>query len=138
VTDYGKLIEEAREYVDALQGGENSNWMRLVALADLLADAVEALTAACEDLIKIAQEANDDCKTLLSERVIQLDSMTEEWGWKHDQGFVACRNETDARRRYVEGVARDERRQYQARGKNRVIRRLVSPWVEVEGDKSNE
>ncbi len=40
-----ELIAEAREYADAIQGGENENWMRLVTHVDALADALAASAA---------------------------------------------------------------------------------------------
>jgi hypothetical protein len=45
MTDYNKLVRDAREYSDALAGGEDRNWIRLVELANRLADAVEAAMA---------------------------------------------------------------------------------------------
>ena len=44
-----ELIAEAREYADAISGGENENWMRLVGVVEKLADALEAVTVSTEN-----------------------------------------------------------------------------------------
>jgi hypothetical protein len=122
-TDYGKLIGEAREYVDALQGGENSNWMRLVALADLLADAVEALVAdMAED-----RRALNDAIDVANRNKIDADALRVQSDRAHDVLNTASW-------RAPEGTFLGELLAPYRRSEHLLGR----PAVEVEGDKSNE
>lgn len=62
--------------------------------------------------------------------------MREEWAVRHAQGVYAGDygrplTEQQAREWAKENAARDERRRLDARGKTRLLRRLVTEWEEV-------
>lgn len=63
---------------------------------------------------------------------MQRDGAATVWGVKHSQGIRWCSSEREAREHLAREVAYDERRQYQARGRARLVNRDLGPIVEVE------
>lgn len=123
-TDYKALVAESRRFVimdrDSREG--------VVMLVKRLADAVEALLAE-NDRLRVMWDRSGK-NDLIAERdalQAQLDSMTTAWG----VGFGGVR----VARFPSEGEARE----YLGRTPGHVlVQRLVGPWVEVEGDNTNE
>ena len=61
------------------------------------------------------------------------ENMHEEWTVRHSQGIhPGPFTEQQARDWIAADVKRDERRQHQAQGKQRLLRRYVTDWEEVE------
>jgi hypothetical protein len=132
VTDYGKLIERVRDdhtCTDALHSD--------------LADAVEALVAdvaedrrALNDAIDVANRNKIDAEALRT----QLDSMTEEWGVRvsvPSQWWIETMRDRGECERWIDNPPL--RYTHQVGEAFSIVKRLAAgPWVEVEGDKSNE
>lgn len=57
--DTAALIVEARAYGDALQGGEDTNWMQLVGFVDRIADSLESSTREVERLRMALKEKDE-------------------------------------------------------------------------------
>jgi hypothetical protein len=64
--------------------------------------------------------------------------LTQEWGVKHAQGIRWCSSELTARAEMIHMVSADERRQAQARGHVRLVRRHLSAVEVVENPYAGE
>ena len=78
-------------------------------------------------------------ESLLAARAEQIAQQIEaevEWAVAHSQGifrghFNRAMTEKEAREWMADSIARDKNRRREARGKQRLLRRTVTPWEEV-------
>jgi hypothetical protein len=116
VTDYGKLIKEARRAETAVYlAAPDSVAADLARIIRGLADALDFASA-------------------------QLDSMTEEWGVRvsvPSQWWIETMRTREECERWIANPPL--RYTHQVGEAFSIVKRLAAgPWVEVEGDKSNE
>jgi hypothetical protein len=153
-TDYGKLIEEARRAETAVYlAAPDSVAADLARIIRGLADAVEVLVAELEHVDSIAQvnalnmsdfvamrEQRDEARAENDRLRRNREDQAAQWGVRVSaprQGWIERMRTREECERWI---ANPPLRYWHQVGESfAIVKRLAAgPWVEVEGDKSNE